>query len=92
MLRLSLQLGIPISELQQRLSSADVTEYLAFYTLEPFGDRQDDLRFGMLFSMLSSAWGSSSRSPASFFPSLGEAKRQQTDEEMLAIMNALVQK
>lgn len=36
-----------VSELGQRMSSHEFTEWMAFYDLEPFGDQRADLRQAM---------------------------------------------
>jgi hypothetical protein len=34
-------MGIPVAELQQRMSSAEFAEWMAFYSLEPWGFRAE---------------------------------------------------
>lgn len=46
-------------------------EWMAFYSLEPFGSRRDDLRFGTLASIIHAMQrgkGSHPRGPEDFFP------------------------
>lgn len=46
--RLALQLGRTVDELQSSMSSAEFGEWIAFYSIEPFGDRVADIRAGTI--------------------------------------------
>jgi hypothetical protein len=48
--RLALKMGRTVAELQRSMSSAEFGEWVAFYSIEPFGDRIDDLRSGVIAS------------------------------------------
>ncbi|WP_456153920.1 phage tail assembly protein T [Robbsia andropogonis] len=48
--RLALSLGSTVSELQARMSSDEFGEWLAFYSIEPFGPAMDDVRMGTVAS------------------------------------------
>lgn len=50
--RLALKLGRTVNELQRSMTSAEFGEWIAFYSLEPFGDRVDDLRTGIVSSVI----------------------------------------
>lgn len=39
---------MPVGEMLGRMSSAEITEWLAFFQLEPFGGERDDLRAGIV--------------------------------------------
>ena len=39
--------------MQERISSRDFAEWMAFYRLEPFGDERDDLRMARLATVIS---------------------------------------
>lgn len=41
-------MGMPVSELLQRVSSAELTEWIAFYKLEPWGTERDDWRAALV--------------------------------------------
>jgi hypothetical protein len=49
---LSLALGIPVGELQNRLTASEFAEYLAYYSIEPFGDLRSDFQTGIVASIL----------------------------------------
>jgi hypothetical protein len=48
MFRLALSLGCTVQELGERLSSAELAEWQAFYLIEPFGDMRADDRARLL--------------------------------------------
>jgi hypothetical protein len=51
--RLALQLGYPHPDfLLQQLDSRQLSDWLAFYAIEPFGDERADLRMAINTSML----------------------------------------
>jgi len=43
---------IDVDALLARLSSRSISEWMAYYSLEPFGEERADLRFGMLMALL----------------------------------------
>jgi hypothetical protein len=52
---LALALGMPVRELLQRIGSDEITEWMAFYQMEPFGDMRADLRSGVIASTFANA-------------------------------------
>lgn len=50
--RLALKLGRTVDELQRSMSSAEFGEWIAYYSIEPFGDRMEDLRAGVVASVV----------------------------------------
>lgn len=50
--RLALQWGCSVRELLQRISSKELTEWMAFYNVEPFGEGQVALRSGIIASLI----------------------------------------
>jgi len=61
--RLALVLGLPVRELLARMGSDELTEWMAFYQLEPFGDFRADLRSAIVASTLANAHGSKEGKP-----------------------------
>jgi hypothetical protein len=45
--RLAQSLGMTVAELEQRLTFSEFLEWCAFYSIEPWGSEQDDLRAGL---------------------------------------------
>jgi hypothetical protein len=48
-------MGIPIGELQERVTSREFAEYWAFHQLSPIGPERDDLRAGVVASTIANA-------------------------------------
>ena len=46
---------MPVRELLARIGSDELTEWMAFYQLEPFGDLRADLRSGVISSTIANA-------------------------------------
>lgn len=62
---MTLALGYPHPRhLQQHLTSQDITEWMAYESLEPFGEARMDLRIGTLISMFYNANRDSKQDPA----------------------------
>ena len=56
---MSLALGIPVGEMLRRMTSRELSEYMAYDQFEPIGEARADLRAGIL----TSAWVNHSISP-----------------------------
>ena len=52
---MALALGIPVKELLQRITSRELSEWMAYESIEPFGERRSDLRMGILASLIANA-------------------------------------
>jgi len=52
-----------VAELLNRISSHELTEWMAFYSIEPFGDQRDDLRTGIITSTIANVNRSSKQKP-----------------------------
>lgn len=48
-------MGIPVAELQERVSSHDFAEYWVYFNLEPWGIEREDLRAGIVASTIANA-------------------------------------
>lgn len=47
-----MQWGCSVEELLQRISSKELTEWMVFYNIEPFGEGQAALRAGIIASLI----------------------------------------
>lgn len=56
-LRLALAMGRTAGELLDTMTSAELAEWLAFATIEPFGGPTEDIRLGTLCSATTAPWG-----------------------------------
>ena len=55
MFRLALALGLPVRDLLARIGSDELTEWMAFYQMEPFGDFRADVRSGIVAATFANA-------------------------------------
>ncbi len=46
---------MPVRELLTRMGSDEITEWMAFYQIEPFGDMRADVRSGVIASTFANA-------------------------------------
>jgi hypothetical protein len=66
--RLALALGHTARELLEKMSSRELSEWLAYYGLEPFGDERADLRAGIISSTIANANSNHRFKPSDFMP------------------------
>lgn len=55
LIKYSLEIGWPVPLLEKYLSSSDLAELMAYDRIEPFGPRRDDLRAGIIASVIANA-------------------------------------
>ena len=90
MFRLCLALGVVHPDhLRHVLSARQVAGWMAYATIEPFGELQADYRAGVVASITANSTRSSraqkSYQPGDFFPWLeGEERRQKSPQELYA--------
>lgn len=95
--RLALRFGVPVGELQERISSAEFTAWLAFFELEPWGYEIDNWRAGMICASTANTAGPKpgTRKPwtaADFMPRRASAPRVQSVDEMRRALSALAER
>ena len=86
MLKLSLALGQPLSEIRC-MTSKDLALYMAFDRISPIGAERLDAGLAIQTSVLANAHrpkGANAYKPQDFMPWL--PKKQQTQDEMMAIL------
>jgi hypothetical protein len=67
--KLALALGFPsVRELTTRMTSRDVAEWKAYYSIEPFGEARADLRTGILASLIANVHRDRKKRPEPFVP------------------------
>lgn len=74
-----------VAELQVRISSRELTEWMAFYELEPFGSDAEYYKHGITASAVYNVHlkkGAKQISPGDFIP---KKKKPQTTKDMIAI-------
>lgn len=50
-----------VKELLDRIDSSELTEWIAFYDLEPFGDERADIRSAIVASTTANVWGAKTK-------------------------------
>mgnify|MGYP003645784528 FL=1 len=86
-------LGCTVRELLARIDSHELSEWMAFYSLDPFGDVRGDLQAGIVASTIANAnsgKGSRTFQPADFMPLM--EKPEQDEDDMISIMTAMAQR
>ena len=71
-----------VSELLRRVSSRELTEWRAYYGLEPFGEERADLRAGIVASTMANVFRKSGTQPyktQDFMPKFGKEKQDWRD-------------
>lgn len=75
-----------------RLSSRELTEWMAFYALEPWGSDVESWRFGMIAAVIANVNRDSKKQPRAFTPQdfmPNQKPKQQTIAEQIAIMKSV---
>mgnify|MGYP003139586721 CR=1 FL=1 len=82
-----------VRELLARIDSRELSEWMAYYELNPFGSVRDDLQAGIVASTIANVnRGKNDKSftPSDFMPYID--KPQQSEGDMQAVMDALAGK
>lgn len=90
---MALALGCTVRELLARIDSRELSEWMCFYTLEPFGDVRGDLQAGIVAATIANAnsgKGSKTFQPADFMPLMD--KPEQDEDDMITIMTAMAKR
>ena len=88
MFRLALALGQPVRQLLASVGSDELTEWMAFYLLEPFGEQRADYRSGVIASTFANAHradGVKPFTPEDFMPFMDRHKRHETTKDDTAV-------
>ena len=86
-------LGIPSPrELYSRLTSQEITDWFAFYSLDPWGGQRGDIQAAIIASTIANvnrSKDSKPMTPADFMPRFGEKPKKQTWQDQLAKVRAM---
>lgn len=66
--RLALGLGMTVSELLSRISSSELSEWLAYYSVEPFGSTNDEYLAALISSTVANTVRDEKRKSDPFSP------------------------
>jgi len=90
MFRLALALGMTVAELGQRMSSAELTEWMAFFSLEPWGTEVEDWRAAMVASVIANVNRDPKKrkpyEPKDFMPRYEPQVQEQSWEEQARLL------
>lgn len=92
MFRLALALGRSVAELEHSLSSSELTEWAAYYKMEPFGAERDNWHMAQLCSLFANAHrkrNSAAISPDQFMYRDRDTHRQKSTVGFLSGLKAL---
>ena len=86
-------MGIPVAELQRRMSSREFAEWLAFMNLEPLGAERADLQAGIIAATVANAHRDPKQrrqpyQPGDFIPDY-DPQPEKTGQDLLAIVELI---
>jgi len=84
-------LGKTVSQLLAEISSKELTEWMAFYSVEPFGEERSDIRAAIIACTCAQIWSKKKLKVNDFMPKFGP-KPEQSPDQMKSILKALVSK
>ena len=73
-----------VQELLHRMSARELTEWMAYYSLEPFGEERGDMRAGIVASTLfniNRGKKAKPTTPYDFMPKYGEPEAEDDEDE-----------
>jgi len=79
-----------VTDLLRRMDSAELTEWMAFYSVEPFGDARGDIQAAIVAATMANCWRGKDKTPyklSEFLPKFDPPK-QQTADDMKKILGA----
>ena len=85
-------MGRTVEELLASISSAELAEWMAYYTVCPFGEERADFRQAITSMILANQWRGKNSKPAKlaqFMPFQIKPKRKQTQADMKNRMTLL---
>jgi hypothetical protein len=75
------------------MSYIQLIEWLAYYTIEPFGEERDDVRAGIVASTIANTQrrkGKKAFKPSDFMPFSGNSSKAETKTEIVDVLRAWV--
>lgn len=93
--RLALALGRTVTELEDTIGSAELTEWAAYYRIEPFGQWRDNWHAAIIASMLGNRWRGKTdpvKTEDDFIFRTTEQHKQRQTEKTIANLRTLAKK
>jgi hypothetical protein len=78
-----------VRELLATVSSSELAEWEAFYAVEPFGPEQEEIRAGIIATLLANQWRKHPVKIGQLFPSLKRESRWDTPEGQVELARFL---
>lgn len=77
-----------VKRAQREIDAREFAEWMAAYSVEPWGEERADLRAGIIASTTANVTAGNKTKPGDFMPDFhSEPRRVQTAEEMAAALN-----
>lgn len=82
-------LGMTVRDMLTRMDAKEMTDWIAFWNMEPWGDERSDFRSGVIASTVANVMSSKGRSftPQDFM--LNGNRRRQSEASMRAVIKAV---
>lgn len=71
---------MPVGVMLASMSSRELSEWMAYYELEPFGEGRADLRAGTVAAVVARSAGSKSAKPSDFMPDFERDQDHDADD------------
>lgn len=91
MFRLAATLGMTVAELETRMSSAELSEWIAYDEIEPIRGQTTDFQLAAIGSIVAKACGVKGAKIKNFIPWAKASKRHETGREMFAKLRAFAE-
>ena len=87
-------MGCTVRELLGRIDSHELSEWQAYYTLDPFGEERADLRAGIIASVIANVNRDPKKGPpfkpSQFMPLIEEEEKvEQTQEVQMSVLASI---
>ena len=84
-------MGMPVSELDQRMSGEEFMDHLADYALAPWGDEREDIRTAAVMEVTAAAQGGKLTRREAYDSISMDRKEpvEQSDDQMMAMLRRL---
>jgi hypothetical protein len=84
---------MPVSEMLERMSSRELTDWQGYYQSDPWGEQRADWRAGMICAVIANSFRDPKKGktfkPEDFMPRIGKKKGGQTTEDQLGMVRHL---
>jgi hypothetical protein len=89
--RVAALMGRTVAELRAQMSSAEFTDWCAYYSLEPWGYEAENWRMGMVAATVANAAGRKKPLKPSDFLPRSPLRQRQTPEQMRKVLHGMAE-